>query len=228
MASHDVMTRTRASTYANPFRARRLRRFLALTDVVLARRRSCRVLDVGGEVAYWDGLRDVWAGRRLDITIVNIHDDEAAPAANIRRVRGDARDLSRFTDDSFDVVHSNSVIEHVGPWSDRVAMAGEVRRLAPSYFVQTPNFWFPLEPHLRVPGIHWLPQPWRRAIVMSRACGYYPRARGVAEAETILQDATLLDAAAMRALFPEAAIVRERVGPLTKSLIAVRACGADA
>jgi hypothetical protein len=114
------------------------------------------------------------------------------------------------------------VIEHVGLWRDQHRMADEIRRLAPRYFVQTPNFWFPVEPHFRLPLIHWLPEPWRAAIVTRRACGFYPRARNHDEARHILDDARLLDAGAMAALFPDAAIERERFAGFTKSLIAVR------
>lgn len=206
---------------ANAFRAKRLAWFLPLVDAALAERSRCRVLDIGGEIAYWRGLEEIWGGRPIDLTVVNIHE---APGSTegYAYVRGDARDLRCFEDRQFDVVHSNSVVEHVGAWSDMQAMAREVRRLAPAYFVQTPNFWFPLEPHLRVPFIHWIPHPWRRSIVRSRACGFYPRATDVAAAETILQDASLLDRTAFAALFPDASIRRERIGPLTKSLIAVR------
>jgi hypothetical protein len=101
-------------------------------------------------------------------------------------------------------------------------MAQEVRRLAPRYFVQTPNFWFPVEPHFRLPFIHWLPEPWRASIVMRRACGFYPRARSCNEARCIIDDARLIDARAMSELFPDAVIERERFAGFTKSLIAIR------
>ena len=208
----------------NAFRARRLARFLALTDAVIARSGRCRVLDLGGEAAYWRALREHWDARRLDITLVNTNMAEPASEGPITVRPGDARALPDLGDDSYDVVHSNSVIEHVGTWLDMQAMAAEVRRLAPAYYLQTPSFWFPYEPHLRVPFIHWMPRPWRRRIVMARACGFYPKATTVAEAYKILADASLIDAAGMTALFPDADIVRERIGPLTKSFIAIRRC----
>ena len=205
------------------FRARRLATFLELADRVLARQGTCRILDLGGELAYWKALRDHWRGRNLEITLVNTTVSEATREGPFIVRPGDARALPDLVDDSYDIVHSNSVIEHVGTWMDMRAMADEVRRLAPAYFLQTPNYWFPYEPHLRVPFIHWIPRPWRRRIVMARACGFYPKAADVAEAYKILADASLLDAAGMEALFPDATILRERVGPFTKSLMAVRA-----
>ncbi len=212
---------TAGAVYGNSFRAKRMGMFLALADEVLLHQPVCRILDLGGEKAYWMGLEDVWHTRNLSITLVNVEErNDSEGRYNYHA--GDARDLKQYSNNSFDVVHSNSVIEHVGRWPDMRRMADEVRRLAPSYFVQTPNYWFPYEPHLRMPCIQWLPQPWQRRIVMARACGFYPKARTVMEANDILTDALLLDAASMQALFPDAQIERERVGPFTKSLIAVR------
>lgn len=207
--------------YANGFRRARLKRLLLVIDEILSKQPTCRILDVGGWVSYWQFLEPLWRDRPLHITMVNL---VASPVPDQRFASfvGDARDLSRLPDFSFDLVHSNSVIEHVGLWHDQRKMANEVRRLAPRYFVQTPSYWFPIEPHLRTPFIHWLPVPWRAAIVRRRACGYHPRAASYEEAREILDDARLLDAKAMAALFPDAAIERERFAGLTKSLIAIR------
>jgi len=207
--------------YRNRFRVARLARFLTIVDEIVAVRRQCRVLDVGGILEYWQGLEDLWQDRPLHFTLVNLC-TETAPDDRFLCLSGNACDLSQFPDNSFDIVHSNSVIEHIGRWSDQRRMAREVRRLAPRYFVQTPNFWFPLEPHYRMPFIHWLPESWRACVVSHMACGFYPRARSFDEAQEIMQDARLLNAAAMAALFPDATIERERFGFITKSLIAIR------
>jgi hypothetical protein len=218
----SVLTMTSADVvYRNPFRMRRLREFLRIVDAVLAVKERCRILDLGGTQAYWYGLEDLWRDRNVHITVVNLG-AEATADPRFTLLAGDACGLSQFPDRAFDVVHSNSVIEHVGDWSRQCLMAGEVRRLASSYFVQTPNFWFPVEPHFRTPFIHWLPRPWRAGIVMRYACGFYPKAATVDEAQRILDDARLVDARMMAALFPDAEMRRERIGPFTKSLIAVR------
>jgi len=216
-----MLARTEAAVYGNRFRQRRLRRFLALVDEAIAAKGTCNILDIGGKVAYWQALSPLWRDRACHITLVNLA-GEAVPEGPFTSIAGDARDLGQFADLAFDLVHSNSVIEHVGPWRDQCRMAGEVRRLARRYFVQTPNFWFPIEPHFRAPFIHWLPEPWRAAIVSRRGCGFYPRAASYDEARRILDDARLLDGKAMAALFPDAVIERERVAGLTKSLIAIR------
>jgi hypothetical protein len=210
-----------AAVYGNRFRQRRLARFLSIVDEIVAAKGTCRILDVGGKHAYWQALEPLWGDRPCHITLVNLA-NEPVSDTRFSSVAGNACDLSQFSDRSFDLVHSNSVIEHVGRWQDQCRMAKEVRRLAARYFVQTPNYWFPVEPHFRFPFIHWLPEPWRVKIVMRRACGFYPRAQSSDEARRILDDARLLDFEAMAELFPDGAIERERFAGFTKSLIAIR------
>ena len=203
------------------FRRRRFQAFLELVDAVIARNGTCRILDVGGEARYWMGLADLLGDRAVQVTMVNparsaVQDDRFRYAA------GDARDLSCWPDMSFDIVHSNSVIEHVGLWRDMQDMAREVRRLAPSYFVQTPYFWFPMEPHSSTLFFHWLPEPVRLWLVMRKKRGYWSRAPDVETGMALVHSAVLLDRRMMGALFPDAAIRCERVGGVIKSLVAIR------
>ena len=79
-------------------------------------------------------------------------------------VAGDGRSLP-FRDGSFDVVFSNSVIEHVGDAASQRRFAREVARVGRAYWVETPNRWFPVEQHLLTPLVHWLPAAWQGAIV---------------------------------------------------------------
>jgi SAM-dependent methyltransferase len=121
-------------------------------------------------------------------------------------VEADGRALP-FEDSSFAIAYSNSVIEHLDP-ADRPRFAAEIRRVAGRYLVQTPNRWFPIEPHVLLPGFQFLPLRARRRLWRL----------GVSRDE--FADIRLLDAAELRRLFPDAVIVRERLGGLTKSLIA--------
>lgn len=200
----------------NRFRQKRMRRFLDVVEPIAGR--PLRILDVGGTANYWHALPGLYGRPDVEITIVNLGEREFDDQ-NLRVRNGNACDLSQFADLSFDIVHSNSVIEHVGLWKDMRRMAAEVRRLAPRYFVQTPNVWFPLEPHYRLPLVHWLPEQSRAAII--HRLDRYP-SNGERDRFLQVQRIFLLGAGQMRALFPDAVIERERFAGLTKSLIAVK------
>jgi Methyltransferase domain len=137
-------------------------------------------------------------------------------------VSGDACNLSQVADASFDLVHSNSVIEYVGDWSRVEAFVAETRRLAPAYYLQTPYFWCPIEPHFLAPFIHWLPESWRINLVMLMGLGHHPRANSVGQAMHIVRDAILLDKTQLRYLLPDASIQFEWLLVLPKSLSAIR------
>jgi Methyltransferase domain len=203
------------------FRRRRFALFLSLIDKVLSARATCRILDIGGEPQYWALVADLLGQRPIHVTLLN----QAAyveDGITFVSVVGDARDLALFADRSFDLVHSNSVIEHVGRWDDMKAMAHEVRRLAPSYFVQTPYFWFPIEPHCSTAFFHWLPESMRVSMLMRRPRGHWGKAPDVETAMRQIQSAVLLDRRMFATLFPDAIVHRERFLGVTKSLIAVR------
>ena len=106
-----------------------------------------------------------------------------------------------------------------------VAFAREVRRLAPSYFVQTPNFWFPIEPHWMVPAFHWLPAPVRVQMFMRFDLGHARRTDTVGAAVLLVEHARLLDRRMFKFLFPDAQHITERVLGMSKSLVAVRPGG---
>ena len=177
-----------------------------------------KILDIGGTAEFWQALPGLYREPDVSITVVNLGSDDRQDA-NIRVLDGNACALP-FEDNSFDIIHSNSVIEHVGHWHEMVKMAGEVRRLAPNYFVQTPNIWFPVEPHFKLPFIHWLPEQTRSAII--QATGRSRKFRDAGEATLYVQRISLLSATQLSCLFPEAHIWREKVAGLTKSLVAER------
>ena len=75
----------------------------------------------------------------------------------IRVVQGDGRQLP-FADNEFDIAYSNAVIEHVGSASDQKLFLSELVRVSKRGFITTPNKSFPVEPHTRVPILHFLPK----------------------------------------------------------------------
>jgi len=180
-----------------------------------------RILDVGGAPETWELL-----AQRPRVTLLNTPRtrDEMSRAA--AWVAGDGRALP-FPDGAFDIVFSNSVIEHVGDAASQRRFAAEVTRVGRRYWVQTPNRRFPLEQHLLTPFVHWLPRAWQHRIVPRFTVWTWlvrpARDRRDFYLEHYLNEVRLLDAAEMAALFPGASILRERFLGCTKSLVAVKA-----
>jgi hypothetical protein len=198
------------------FRSRRMRRFartFAITD-------ETRILDVGGTPFNWKFVE-----ARPRVTIVNLPYSWGAWEPRFTCVFGDGRRLP-FADQSFDIVFSNSVIEHVGDWESQRQFAVEIARVGKAYWVQTPNRGFPVEPHMMTPFLHYLPRAWQGPIARRFtvwALVERPSAdRREFYIEHYLRDIRLLDAREMQRLFPEGEIVRERLLGLTKALIGVR------
>ena len=215
----------RPNSRGNRFRAARVARLRSLIDKTLARKPQCRVLDIGGTYNFWHIWRDEIDWSKTEVVCVNLdpaHAEEGKDGTRIKMMQGNACDLGHIADNEFDVVFSNSVIEHVGQWRNMAAMAKEVKRIAPRYLVQTPYFWFPIEPHAQTPFLHWLPQSWAYRVVMARKCGYWSKATTVSQAVEAVQSAQMIDFRQMQALFEDAQITRERFLGMTKSLIAVR------
>ena len=176
------------------------------------------ILDVGG-------MPDTW--RMLDVAprvvLLNMPRTRDEAGAGATTVFGDGRALP-FADRSFDIVFSNSVIEHVGDRASQERFAREVVRVGRAFWVQTPNYWFPLEQHLLTPAIHWLPKSWQRALV-PRATIWGAVTRATSDQrrfyfEHYRRDIRLLTPRELRALFPGARLIRERVCGWTKSLVA--------
>tara|TARA_R110002167_G_scaffold67979_10_gene192034 strand:- start:434 stop:1102 length:669 start_codon:yes stop_codon:yes gene_type:complete len=208
------------------FRSKRFSHVARLIHATLAEKGSCRILDVGGTETYWKIGAELIAGHNVRIDLLNLQSVETSGPAFTSLV-GDACDLSHIADNSYDLCHSNSVIEHVGDWADMKRAANEISRIAPRYFVQVPYFWFPLEPHFRAPFFHWLPEQLRYRLLLRMNLGFHRRSANVDDAMRAIQSAKLLDRAQLASLFPEAEIAVERVALFIKSLMAIRDAGRD-
>jgi SAM-dependent methyltransferase len=188
-----------ASPLAARARERRHARFFALARLSA----DARVLDVGcGSL----GLRALEP--QLDITGVDL---VARPGYPGRFVRADAAAGLPFAAGEFDLVYCSSVIEHV-PRERRARFAEEVRRVGRGWYVQTPAYSFPIEPHSLLPGAHWLPPALRRPYWRLGAAGAW-------------EEISLLRRAELEQLF--GAALAERFGPLVKSWVCVRPPDAD-
>ncbi|MEY2884504.1 MAG: hypothetical protein RL490_2228 [Pseudomonadota bacterium] len=202
-----------------------------LREALLRRRQHCtgtmKIVDMGGTGTYWKrvGL-DFLEQHDMEVFCVNRTEYELSAKDSqhprIKYAVGDACDMP-FESNHFDFVHSNSVIEHVGNWSKMRSFANEVRRLAPDYYVQTPYFWFPIDPHFfRVPFFHWLPVSLRLSLFKRMRVGWVPAQPDIDKRMDLIESSTLLDEGQFVSLFPDAAVRYERLAALPKSLIAIR------
>jgi SAM-dependent methyltransferase len=179
-----------------------------------------RVLDVGGTL-------DIWRLAPVTPRLVLLNQARARNeiGAGAAVVLGDGGSLP-FADQSFDLVFSNSVIEHVGDRAQQARFAAEITRVGRRYWVQTPNRYFPIEHHLWTPFVHWVPRRWQARIVKRFSIWNLLTRHDAAQREFYLKhyldSIRLLSASDLQALFPGATILRERTLGWTKSLIAVK------
>ena len=179
---------------------------------------TMRVIDLGGTVETW--LRA--PVRPVHVHVVNLEEHPPEVPDWIKAEYGDACSLSEeILDGGYDLVYSNSVIEHVGGHAQRARFAGAVHTLAKRHWVQTPYRYFPIEPHWLFPGFQFLPLNARAQLAR-----YWPLAHSRAgSAEEGLRSAMsteLISRSEMEHYFPDSKVLGEHMAGLVKSLIAVK------
>lgn len=140
-----------------------------------------------------------------------------------------------FARREFDFVLSNSVLEHVTlpksrchtsarvsarEWREesersQQRFAAEIRRVGASYFVQTPHKHFPIDPHVYLPFVQYLPHNLVCRIVPLTDRYWVNDCGGTV-------DWQLLTTRRMSRLFPDGKVIVERFIGLPKSIIAFR------
>ncbi len=190
---------------ARKWRESRFRRFCELIELPA----GAKIIDLGGTRYNWNIVEN-----DFHVTIVNL------PAINkinedtekLKFVSADATDLSdMFSDKSFDVVFSNSVIEHVGDDKNIEKFANEIKRLGKAYWVQTPSKKFPIEPHTGFPFFWYLPTSIRMKL-LDRWEKKLPAWTGM------IRGTRLITEEHMKSLFPDANIYYEnKLGIFEKS-----------
>jgi len=181
---------------SNYYRNKRFNFFQKLMAV----NKNSSILDVGGTFDFWKDLDFE------NVTIINVIAEKSND--KIKSIIYGGGHMP-FNDYEFDVVFSNSVIEHVGDFCDQKLFATEVQRVSKRYFLQTPSFWFPYEPHAMIPFFQFIPsnlKMWLRAV--------YPKSTYPIEE---LLSIRLLTKRELKYLFPDATIITERMFLLPKS-----------
>lgn len=197
------------------FRRERLRRFIE----IMAPTEDMHILDVGGYPWFWT---ESGFDLKCKFTILNPHNPPAVESyrsSKFNIVVGDGTRLD-YADGEFDIVFSNSVIEHLGTAANQSAFAHEHMRVGKRYWMQTPAREFPIEPHLIAPFIHWLPKTIQRRLFRHFTIWGWMTRPTTTEVEAMLDELRLLRRSEVRALFPSGELITERLCGLPKSYIA--------
>jgi hypothetical protein len=180
-----------------PFsKAARARRMSAFSEIMKPQA-DMRILDLGGQPEIWDTVEPI-----LDITCLNlpgIARTEHSTHHKITYVEGNACCMPNYHPGDFDLIFSNSVIEHVGSLEQQTRFANEVLRLSSRYWIQTPSKYFPIEAHCGMP-FWWFYPDWLRQYFLRRWSKILPVWTEMVATTSVLSEQTL------RALFPGCAI----------------------
>jgi len=194
----------------------RRKRFLLFQNLLGQLALPIKILDVGGTRKFWLSMGLI-PSEEISITILNRQTgvDTIPP---FYYYLGDAREMKQFASNEFDVVFSNSVIEHVGSFKDQMKMATEIQRVGKFYFLQTPNKYFPLEPHFLFPFFQFLPHSLQLSLLMNFNMGWMKKA-SYSEAKELANSIRLLSKKELLTLFPNASLYTEKFMGATKSFI---------
>lgn len=207
-----------SDSWATNLRNHRLNLFKSLLASVET---PIKILDVGGTLDFWKNSGLINADRDIQLTVLNMSEvDVGEQIRDIKTVVGDARQMPEFADGEFDVIFSNSVIEHVGDYRDQDMMAKEIARIGKRYFIQTPNLYFPIEPHFVFPLFQFFPRELKFWMITHFNLGWYERVTDEKAAWELVNEVRLLTKTEFMSVFPNANIYQEKVFGLTKSFIA--------
>lgn len=175
------------------------------------------VIDLGGRL-------DTWARAEVRPRRVHLVNLEALPTEVPEWAEVDHGDVcalpKRIAERRYDLVYSNSVLEHLGGHERRLRFAEAVSTLATAHWIQTPYRYFPIEPHWLAPGMQFLPVRTQVAVARRWPLAHSPTPTRQAATEAVLWT-ELLSRSQMRHYFPHSQIRTERLAGLPKSLIAV-------
>lgn len=195
----------------------RKKRFILFKCFISSLPYPLKIIDIGGTQNFWERM-EFCNKEKIEITLINLSKVKVT-YPNFRSISGDARNMQYFKEREFDVVFSNSVIEHLGTLRDQEKMANEIQRIGKSYFIQTPNYYFPFEPHFLTLGFHFLPIKVRAFLLTKFDLGWFSKTNDYNKSIEIIKSIRLLRKRDLKKLFPNANIVPEKILGFTKSFI---------
>lgn len=183
---------------------------------------DARVLDMGGTTDYWRmNIQYIPDGLIKSIYVLNLppqnESDEMLRDITLHIYAGNALEKSSFRQNRYDIVYSNSLIEHVGNVRSQWEMANIVMETGTYYFIQTPAKSFPLEPHFYVPFFAYLPLLIRSFLYRKFRLGFMGKNSDWLEARITCDDTRFLSYREFKTIFRGCDIIKESLFGLCKS-----------
>lgn len=205
------------------FRKKRLKHLVSTIKLIIEAEKLSviKICDLGGNHRYWKIFPfNEFKHITFQIEFVNVSQRRIFEGGNfpdnvfLESKVGDACNLTGIPDKQYHLCHSNSVIEHVGGWNRIKQMRDEAVRIAKYYFIQTPNYWYPIEPHYVLPLVHFMPRPIHTRLLM------WLRKKDFDLATKKFEENRMLSRRELTYLFPNSKLIKERY-LLVKSYIVI-------
>ena len=176
------------------------------------------VLDLGGSDYHWRDS-EFQNNRDYHITIVNTEDQSTEDFNNLSYIKKDVKDLGFFEENEYDLVYSNSLIEHINNFLHQKKLAREIARIGKHYFIQTPNYYFPVEPHFLFPMFQFLPLGLKTKLIRNYDLGWFKKETDIVKANELANSVRLLKKSELKEIFPDGKIYYEKYYIFNKSFI---------
>ena len=210
----NIADNKNTKSLSHHYRSKRFDFFLSLINKLP---RPIKIIDIGGTSEFWKAMN--FQETDITITLLNLEEINGIEPP-FKSLKGDATNLANIPNQSYDIVFSNSVIEHLFTWENQQKMADEVKRIGKYHFIQTPNYWFPIEPHWVFPFFQYLPKKLRYWLTEHFTLGHIVKLKDKVEAKKQVEEVRLLSKSEIKKLFPNSAIYSEKFMTFNKSFTA--------
>ena len=190
---------------------------------------TLKIIDLGGSAMFWEYWWPVQEEDGFEITLINNHDVDQTQKMRqptmpfIRNVNRDATTVTEQEFARYDLVFSNSFLEHLDGWQTQKALAERVVASGRPYFHQVPNKLSPVDPHHPfAPYFALLPYELRVRILTVSAFAPGSHRVSLADARRWQDRYCPLGLSDMRRLFPDGEFHVERPMGVPMSILAYR------
>ncbi len=181
-------------------------------------KKPLHILDLGGSDYHWRS--SIFENNKdYHITLLNVENQNLSGLKNFSYIRLDVSELDYFGDREFELIYSNSLIEHLPSFEEQKKLGKEIMRIGKRYFVQTPNLNFPVEPHFLFPFFQFLPEETKVKLLMKHNLGWYEKQKVKSAAQELARSINMLNKKKLPEIFPDSKIRSEHFFLLTKSFI---------